>query len=108
MKDDMGIVQFWLVFPINGAMQQITSSSCHIQSAFSWDSQGRYVAFISDNSVMLCEIPSGKLTPLTERSDVAPSGDVVVISPDDRNVAYLRDINGCQQIFIVVTGIFLI
>lgn len=46
MKDDMGIVQFWRVSPINGAMQQITSSAWHIQSAFSWDSQGRYVAFI--------------------------------------------------------------
>lgn len=105
MKDDRGIVQFWLVSPVSGAMQQITQSAWDIQSAFSWDSQGRYVAFICDNSVMLCEIPGGKLIRLTDRSDVPPSGDAVVISPDDSNIAYLRNIDGYQQIFIVATGI---
>lgn len=105
MKDDKGIVQFWLVSPVSGVMQQISKSAWHIQSAFSWDSQGRYVAFICDNSVMLCEIPCGKLICLSDRSDLPPLGDAVVISPDDSYVAYLRNINGYQQIFIMATGI---
>lgn len=105
MKDDRGIVQFWLVSPVSGAMEQITQSAWDIKSAFSWDSQGRYVAFICDNSVMLCEIPGGKLIRLTGRSDMPPLGDAVVISPDDSNIAYLRNIDGYQQIFIVATGI---
>ncbi|WP_290604480.1 hypothetical protein [Arsenophonus sp. ENCA] len=63
------------------------------------------MAFICDNSVMLCEIPCGKLIRLTDRSDLPPLGDAVVISPDDSYVAYLRNIAGYQQIFIVATGI---
>jgi len=99
MKDDRGIVQLWTVSPNGGAPQQITRSASDIQSAFSWHPQGNALAFICDNSVMLCEVASGKMQRLTARSDSAPCGDAVVISPDGQQVAYVRDINGYRQIF---------
>jgi len=99
MKDDRGIVQLWTVSPNGGAPQQITRSASDIQSAFSWHPQGNALAFICDNSVMLCEVVSGKMQRLTARSDSAPCGDAVVISPDGQQVAYVRDINGYRQIF---------
>ncbi|MBP2168995.1 hypothetical protein J2125_002187 [Erwinia toletana] len=99
MKDDAGVVQLWTISPDGGAPQQISDSRNDIQSAFSWHPDGKAVALICDNSVMLCEIASGKMRRVTARSDQAPSGDAVVISPDGQQVAFMRDINGYRQIF---------
>ncbi|KOC88349.1 DUF3748 domain-containing protein [Winslowiella iniecta] len=104
MKDDHGIVQLWTVSPNGGTPQQITRSASDIQSAFSWHPKRNALAFICDNSVMLCEVVSGKMQRLTSRSDSAPSGDAVVISPDGQQVAYMRDINGYRQIFTAAIG----
>ncbi|MFS2221495.1 DUF3748 domain-containing protein [Pantoea sp. B65] len=101
MKDEAGVVQLWTISPNGGAPQQITQSGSDIQSAFSWHPDGHALAFICDNSVMLCEIASGKMRRLTARSDRAPSGDAVVISPDGQQVAFMRDIAGYRQIFTV-------
>ncbi|MCU5772341.1 DUF3748 domain-containing protein [Erwiniaceae bacterium BAC15a-03b] len=99
MKDDTGVVQLWTISPNGGAPQQITDSSSDIQSAFSWHPDGQAVALVCDNSVMLCEIASGRMQRVTARSDQAPGGDAVVISPDGQQVAFTRDINGYRQIF---------
>ncbi|WP_437608863.1 DUF3748 domain-containing protein [Erwinia sp. V71] len=99
MKDDHGIVQLWTVSPNGGAVRQITRSDSDIQSAFSWHPAGHALAFICDNSVMLCDVASGRLRRLTAPTAIAPSGDAVVISPDGLEVAYMRDIDGYRQIF---------
>jgi len=104
MKDDHGVVQLWSISPNGGTPQQITRSASDIQSAFSWHPQQHSLAFICDNSVMLCEAGSGKMRRLTARSDRAPSGDAVVISPDGQQVAYMRDIDGYRQIFTAAIG----
>jgi hypothetical protein len=62
------------------------------------------VALINDNSVMLCHVASGKLQRLTARTDDAPLADAVVCSPDGLHVAYLRNVNGWQQVFVVSVG----
>ncbi|WP_419210189.1 DUF3748 domain-containing protein [Providencia manganoxydans] len=106
MKDDDGIVQLWLVATSTGELTQITYSTTPIQSAFSWNSQGTHISFICDNSVMCCDISSGELRRLTERSEIAPVADAVVFSPDDRLIAYMRDDNeGFRQIYIVGSGV---
>jgi len=101
MKDDNGVVQLWAVSPTGGEPHQITRSASDIQSAFSWHPSGRQVALINDNSVMLCEVATGKMRRLTARTDEAPLADAVVCSPDGLHVAYLRNVGGWQQIFIV-------
>ena len=101
MKDDQGVVQLWTVSPEGGEPRQVTHVASDIQSAFSWHPDGQHVAFICDNSVMMCTVNSGELRRLTARSERAPSGDAVVFSPDGKQVAYLRECEGYQQIFTV-------
>ncbi|AOM41950.1 DUF3748 domain-containing protein [Xenorhabdus hominickii] len=105
MKDEKGIVQLWYISPNGGDPVQITHGPDNIQSALSWDSRGRFIACVCDNSVMLCSCQNGEMRRLTERTDEAPSADAIVISPDDRYVAFMRDIEGYRQIFVVETGI---
>ncbi|MDE1478224.1 DUF3748 domain-containing protein [Xenorhabdus bovienii] len=105
MKDEAGIVQLWYISPNGGMPVQITHSTHHIQSAFNWDRRGRFIAFVCDNSIMLCNSQNGEMHRLTARTDDAPSADAIVISPDDRYVAFMRDIDGYRQVLIVETGI---
>lgn len=105
MKDDNAVVQVWTVSPTGGAPRQVTHADWPIQSAFSWHPDGQYLAFICDNSVMVCEVATGRLMRQTERSDMPPEGDAVVFSPDGRRIAYLRNIEGVNQIFVVTVMI---
>ncbi|MCA6222634.1 DUF3748 domain-containing protein [Photorhabdus antumapuensis] len=105
MRDDDGIVQLWTISPNGGEPRQITQSYCGIQSAFSWESSGQFVAFICDNSVMLCNVQNGQMQRLTRRTEKAPAAEAVVISPDSHHVVFMREIDGDMQIFLVETGI---
>lgn len=100
MKDDDGVVQLWTVSPNGGEPHQVTRSEYSVQSAFSWHPQGGRVALICDNSLMLCEVASGHLQRLTQRSAQPPSGDAVVFSPDGKMIAFMRDVAGFSQIFV--------
>ena len=101
MKDDGGVVQLWTVSPNGGEPRQVSRGEHDIQSAFSWHPQGGTIALVCDNSVMLCEVASGRLQRLTQRSVQPPSGDAVVFSPDGKKVAFMREIAGFNQIFVV-------
>ncbi|MCG8708457.1 DUF3748 domain-containing protein [Brenneria sp. 4F2] len=101
MRDDAGIVQLWTVSPNGGEPRQVTHTESGIQSAFSWHPQGRTLAFVCDNSIMLCDAGSGNLVRQTARTVNAPSPDAVVFSPDGRYIAYMREIDGFNQIFVV-------
>ncbi|ACS87676.1 DUF3748 domain-containing protein [Musicola paradisiaca] len=101
MRDDDGIVQLWILSPNGGEPRQVTQSAWPVQSAFSWHPGGEYVAFVGDNSIMVCEMASGRVIRQTPRSDIPPVSDAVVFSPEGSRIAYLRDIDGCNQIFVV-------
>lgn len=101
MKDDRGVVQLWSVSPNGGAPRQISQREHSVQSAFSWHPQGDKIALVSDNSVMLCDVASGRMQRLTARTPQPPSGDAVVFSPDGQWIAYMREVTGCSQIFVV-------
>ncbi|OAT30948.1 DUF3748 domain-containing protein [Proteus myxofaciens] len=103
MKDDNGIVQLYTVSPRTKKIKQITMQDWGIQSAFTWSADGQYLTFICDNSVMLCHANTGELTRLTQKTQLAPSGDAVVFSPDNKSIAFMRDIEGYRQLFIVET-----
>ncbi|TCT31019.1 uncharacterized protein DUF3748 [Providencia alcalifaciens] len=105
MHDDHGIVQLWLVATATGALTQVTFGKFSIQSAFSWNKTGEYLCFVYDNSVVRCHVATGNLERLTQRTEIAPVADAVVFSPNDKFVAFMRDINGFRQIYIVETGL---
>ncbi|WP_369789307.1 DUF3748 domain-containing protein [Rouxiella sp. WC2420] len=100
MKDERGVVQVWGGTPLGGDPWQISHADSSIQSAFSWHPDGGKLALICDNSVMLLNTVSGEMQRLTSRSEIAPSGDAVVFSPDGLWVAFMREISGFNQIFI--------
>lgn len=101
MKDDRGIVQLWTISPNGGEALQITQAEHSIQSAFSWHPQGGKIALVCDNSVMLCDIANGNMQRLTKRTAQPPLGDAVVFSPDGQQVAFMREVAGFSQIFVV-------
>lgn len=103
LADGDGVVQLWTVSPNGGALRQLTQLSSGIQSTFSWHPTGEAIAFISDNSVMRCDVVTGSCVRLTARSDQPLSADAVVWSPDGEQIAYMREVDGWRQLFCVST-----
>ncbi|ARU92328.1 DUF3748 domain-containing protein [Tatumella citrea] len=101
MADEQGIIQLWTISPLGGMPKQITRLADSIASVVNWHPQGRMVAFVCDNSVMTCDVRSGQCQRLTSRTAQAPCGDAVVWSPDGLKIAYMRDISGWRQLFMV-------
>ena len=104
MADDNGIIQLWTVSPNGGAPQQRTQLPSSIQSAFSWHPQGGSIAFICDNSVMAYDLSRNACRRLTERSAQPPGADAVVWSPDGRQIAFMREVDGWRQLFTVTVA----
>ncbi len=99
MADDAGVIQLWCLSPNGGEPRQVTHGAHDVQSAFSWHPDGKRLAFVMDNSVMLCDVHDGRLTRMTSRTEQPPRAEAVVISPDGARVAYMRDVDGWTQIF---------
>lgn len=104
MADDKGIIQLWTVSPNGGAPQQRTRLQSSIQSAFSWHPQGDAIAFICDNSVMAYRLSNNDCERLTRRSAQPPVADAVVWSPDGRQIAFMREMEGWRQLFAVTVA----
>ncbi|MGV3345274.1 DUF3748 domain-containing protein [Enterobacteriaceae bacterium LUAb1] len=104
MQDRQGIVQLWTVSPAGGEPQQLTHCPGDIQSAFSWHPQGTSLVFFCENSVMQCDSRSGELRRLTKKTAQPPCGDAVVFSPDGQKIAFMREVQGWYQLFMVVVN----
>ena len=105
MQDDQGVAQIRTLSPDGGNLRQITSGAEGIESAFNWDSNGEYLTFIRQGQVMLCCVETGVCRAITAHSEARISGDAVVFSPDNRQVAFLRETDGWQQIWVADTGL---
>jgi dipeptidyl aminopeptidase/acylaminoacyl peptidase len=105
MQDDQGVAQLWTVSPEAGASTEVTHDPHPIASAFSWSPDGRWIAHVRDDSVFLTDINSGEGRRLTQRreGDEAPRPEACVFSPDGSRVAFVRRVDGFNQIFIVPT-----
>ena len=102
MKDDRGIVQFWVVGPRGGEPERITHSEAPMASAFTWHPDGRRVACIVDGSVSLIDTATGTVTPLTAKGEIRP--EACVVSPDGSRIAFVRTIAGSNQICALEVG----
>jgi hypothetical protein len=76
MKDVKGVVQVFSVPTNGGRIHQVTHFEHPIQAQFNVSPSGTLLSCISDNSVWLIEITTGRSIRLTERvaDDVAPVG----------------------------------
>jgi WD40 repeat protein len=107
MRDDTGIVQLWTISPNGGQPRQITHNPFDIRSAFSWSPDGKWIAYIADNSVFVGDTATGDATRLTPRSNdsTAPRPEACVFSPDGNRIAYVRTVardgKTLNQIFVV-------
>ncbi|MDB6030296.1 MAG: biopolymer transporter Tol [Verrucomicrobiales bacterium] len=92
MKDDAGVVQVWTVSPTGGEPTQVTRNGWPVASAFSWSSDGHWIAHVMDNSVAITEVTTGKTTRLTARTGdaSAPRPEACVFSPDGKRIAFVR------------------
>ena len=108
MKDDIGIAQLWTISPNGGRPAQLTHNQWSVASAFSWNPDGRSIAYVMDNSICVTDLDSGKTSRLTPRSSdaLAPRPEACVVSPDGQRIAFVRTVSeGCQrgfnQVFVV-------
>ena len=101
MRDDSGVVQIWTVSPNGGEPRQVTFDNWNVASAFTWSPDEKSIAYIADNSVFMVEVLTGRSERKTERTFDAPLTLACVFSPNGRKIAYLRHIDGVNQICVV-------
>lgn len=104
MRDNNGVVQVWLVSPNGGECRQLTRLVHDVQSAINWHPAGKWLGFISEQKIVMCSYPEGKILELTAPQEEI-SGDAVVFSPDGQFIAWMQpDEQGFRQIYICQTG----
>ena len=64
-KDDKGIVQLFGVSPNGGNIRQLSFNNSSIQGPFNFSPDGKYLAYLADNSVFVTELSTGKSQCLT-------------------------------------------
>lgn len=126
MKDDEGVAQIWTVNPGTGELKPLTTNKESVTSAFSWSSDGRWIAHGLGGRVCLTDSTTGKSHLVVGRD--AQSGDAkdddairqsvgemqkeaCVISPDGSKIAFVRSkttaSGSTNQICVVELGVSL-
>jgi hypothetical protein len=98
-----GIQQLWTISPNGGAPRQLTHNRHDISSAFSWSPDGARIAHTMDNNVCVTDVATAVTTRLTPRSSNPPRPEACVFSPDGSKIAYVRTIEGFNQVFVSTT-----
>jgi hypothetical protein len=106
-EDDRGIVQIYAVSPNGGAVRQITFNDHSVVGGINFSSDGEKLAYLSDNSVFVTEVKSGRTERISERypDESAPIGSVNW-SNDGKTLAFNRfiadrDGESYMQIFLL-------
>ena len=108
-RDSKGIQQIFLISPLGGEPVQVTEHNSDVQSGARWSPDNQSIAYIWDNSIVLCEISNQpfekRAKRLTAKTTDAPSN--LVWSNDGRTVAFNRSVSGDgkndqkKQIFVI-------
>jgi hypothetical protein len=85
----------------DGAVPKKRAYVGQIDSSFTWHPNSRQFAAIADKSVCLIDTDTGDVKPLTTPSNPPPRPEACVVSPDGTMIAFVRPVNGFNQIFIV-------
>ncbi len=107
MRDDVGVVQLWVVSPNDGTPVQLTRNKADVASAFSWSPDGRLLAHVLDGSVCVSDAQTGSTFRLTEliSGAAAPLPLACVFSPNGKKIAYQRPVSTADgsfsQVFVV-------
>jgi Tol biopolymer transport system component len=101
MKDDGGAVQIFTVSSRGGAITPVTHNQWPIASAFTWSPDGRFIAHAMDGSVCVTDVSSGETRRVTVKDDAhPPRPEACVFSPDGSKIAYVKTIDGINQVFV--------
>lgn len=103
MKDARGVVQFWTVHPADpeGSLRQLTKSGESMGSAFSWSPKGGKLACVIGTAACVIDSESGEITRVASFPEGSgPRPEACVFSPDGRRMAYVREVDGYNQIFV--------
>ena len=78
-KDDNGIIQVFGVSPNDGKISQLTFNAHSVQGPFNFSPDGKQLAYLSDNSVYITDINTGKSKQITPcyPEEERPAGGVV-------------------------------
>ena len=66
--DNKGIIQAFGLSPNGGKITQLTFNMYSIQGPFNFSPDGKYLAYLADNSVFITDIKTGRSKRLTTRS----------------------------------------
>jgi hypothetical protein len=84
-KDDLGFINIFGVHPNGGAVKQLTFNKFDVQSGFNISPDGKLLAYIADDSIIISDILSGKSNKIvTEQKPVGK----VVWSPDGQKLVF--------------------
>lgn len=69
-KDNKDVIQVFGVSPNDGKITQLTFNSYSVMGPFNFSPDGKYLAYLADNSVFVTDIKTGKSKRLTPRSSI--------------------------------------
>lgn len=108
-RDTKGIQQVFLISPMGGEPIQVTEHNSDVQSGVRWSIDNQSIAYIWDNSIVLCEISDQpfekRVKRLTLKTADSPSN--LVWSNDGNTMAFNRSISvdgkndQKKQIFVI-------
>ena len=108
-RDSKGAQQIFLISPLGGEPVQVTEHHSDVQSGARWSPDNQSIAYIWDNSIVLCEISDQpfekRAKRLTAKTTDTPSN--LVWSNDGRTMAFNRSVSGNdksdqkKQIFVI-------
>ena len=104
LRDDAGVAQMWLISSQGDGLRQLTHNRSDIQSAFNWHPSGKWLGFVLENRIALCDALSGDILFLTDEHANPPSADAIVFSPDGKQLAWMEEVDGYRQLWVTATG----
>ena len=102
-KDDAGTIQIYAVSPHGGARIQLTNHEFSVQGPFNFSPDGKWIAYVADNDILVTNLSNGKSHRLTnlKNNGHEPVGAPVWSNKGDK-IAYNRYVNSGSNSFLQI------